>query len=174
MNKVILTGRITKDPEIRFTQSGMSNLRFTVAVDRIGSRDANGNKQADFISCVAFGQQADFISRFIKKGYMLSVEGRIQTGSYQGQDNQIRYTTDVIVERVENLQPRDPNAQYQPNQGYAQQPQNPGYQQPNNMYQGYNNPSYGGGYQAPQQPSQPETEAPQSFDIDVADDDLPF
>lgn len=158
MNKVLLIGRITKDPEIRYTQSGMSNLRFTVAVDRIGSRDVNGNKQTDFIGCVAFGQQAYFISRFIKKGYLLSVEGRIQTGSYQGQDNQMRYTTDVIVERVENLQPRDPNApQYQPNQGY-------------------NNPSYGGGYQAPTpQPSpQPEPEAPQGFNMDVADDDLPF
>ncbi len=175
MNKVLLIGRITKDPEIRYTQSGMSNLRFTVAVDRIGSRDVNGNKQTDFIGCVAFGQQADFISRFIKKGYLLSVEGRIQTGSYQGQDNQMRYTTDVIVERVENLQPRDPNApQYQPNQGYGQQV--PSYQQPSNTYQGYNNPSYGGGYQTPTpQPSpQPEPEAPQGFNMDVADDDLPF
>lgn len=54
MNKVLLIGRITKDPEIRYTQSGMSNLRFTVAVDRIGSRDVNGNKQTDFIGCVAF------------------------------------------------------------------------------------------------------------------------
>ncbi|MDE6047104.1 MAG: single-stranded DNA-binding protein [Anaeroplasmataceae bacterium] len=168
MNKVMLIGRITKDPEIRYTQSGMSNLRFTVAIDRVGSRDANGNRQADFINCVAFGQQADFISRFIRKGYLLSVEGRIQTGSYQGQDNQTRYTTDVIVERVENLTPRDPNAQptsYQPNQGY---------QQPNNNYQGYNTPNYGGTYNAGTPTSQPEPEAPQSFNMDVADDDLPF
>ncbi len=174
MNKVLLIGRITKDPEIRYTQSGMSNLRFTLAVNRVGARDVNGNSQADFISCVAFGQQADFMSRFIKKGYQLSIEGRIQTGSYQGQDNQMRYTTDVIVERVENLQPRDPNAQgtaYQPNQNYQQPAQN--YQQQNNSYPGYNNPSYGGSYQAPQ-PSQPEPEAPQSFNVDVADDDLPF
>lgn len=175
MNKVLLIGRITKDPEIRYTQSGMSNLRFTVAVDRVGSRDANGNRQTDFIGCVAFGQQADFISRFIRKGYLLSVEGRIQTGSYQGQDNQVRYTTDVIVERVENLQPRDPNAQpasYQPNQGYQQPAQN--YQQPNNNYQGYNNPSYGSAYNAGTPASQPEPGAPQSFNVDVADDDLPF
>lgn len=173
MNKVLLTGRITKDPEIRYTQSGMSNLRFTVAVDRIGGRDANGNRQTDFIGCVAFGQQADFISRYIHKGYMLAVEGRIQTGSYQGQDNQMHYTTDVVVERIENLQPRDPNAQptYPANQGYQQPAQN--YQQQNN-YQGYNNPSYGGGYNAGTPTSQPETEAPQSFNVDVADDDLPF
>lgn len=166
MNKVFLTGRITKDPEIRYTASGMSNLRFAVAVDRATPRDANGNRQADFINCVAFGQQADFISRFIKKGFMLAVEGRIQTGSYQGQDGQTRYTTDVIVDRVENLQPRDMNAQS------SQTPQG-NYQ--NNNYQGYNNPSYGAPQTAQQtQPQSSPQEAPQAFNVDVADDDLPF
>ena len=175
MNKVLLIGRITKDPEIRYTQSGIPSVNFTIAVDR-GMRDANGNRQADFINCVAWRGQADFISRFIKKGYLMSVEGRIQTRNYQGQDGQMRYVTEVVLDTVENLQPRDPNAQntsYQPNQNYQQPAQN--YQQNNNSYQGYNNPSYGGGYQAPsQQPSQPEPEAPQSFNVDVADDDLPF
>ncbi len=171
MNKVMLIGRITRDPEIRYTQSGMSNLRFSIAIDRIGSRDANGNKQTDFINCVAFGQQADFISRFVRKGYLLSVEGRIQTGSYQGQDNQTRYTTDVIVERVENLTPRDSSQSSQTNQNY-QQPAN-NYQQPNNNYQGYNNPNYGGGFTQPA-PQATEPEAPLSFDMNVADDDLPF
>lgn len=165
MNKVMLIGRITRDPEIRYTQSGMSNLRFSIAIDRIGTRDANGNKQTDFINCVAFGQQADFISRFVRKGYLLSVEGRIQTGSYQGQDNQTRYTTDVIVERVENLTPRDSN------QSNQQPTQN--YQQPTNNYQGYNNPNYGGGFNQPA-PQATAPEAPQSFDMNVADDDLPF
>lgn len=170
MNKVVLTGRITKDPEVRYTQTGMSNLRFTVAVDRPMSRDVNGNRQADFISCVAFGQQADFMSRYIKKGYMIALEGRIQTGSYQGQDNQIHYTTDVVVERVENMQPRDPNA---PAQGYQQPMAQQPYQQ--NPYQGYNNPTYGAqpqpSYQ--QQPAAPQ-QAPQTYNVDVADDDLPF
>lgn len=170
MNKVVLTGRITKDPEVRYTQSGMSNLRFTVAVDRPMARDVNGNRQADFISCVAFGQQADFMSRYIKKGYMIAVEGRIQTGSYQGQDNQIHYTTDVVVERIENMQPRDPNA---PAQGYQQPAAQPQYQQ--NPYQGYNNPTYGAAQPQPyqQQPVAPQ-QAPQTYNVDVADDDLPF
>ena len=79
MNKVLITGRITRDPEIRYTQSGMSSLRFSVAVDRNVARDANGNRQADFINCVAFSQQADFISRYVHKGNMLCIEGRIQT-----------------------------------------------------------------------------------------------
>ena len=171
MNKVVLTGRITKDPEVRYAQSCIPSVRFTLAVDRAGVRDANGNRQADFISCLAWRQSADFISRYIKKGFMLAIEGRIQTGSFQGQDGQMHYTTEVVVDQVENLQPRDPNA---PAGGYQQQPQaQPQYQQ--NPYQGYNNPTYGQAPMQPsyQQPSKP-VEAPQSFDVNVADDDLPF
>jgi len=160
MNKVVLTGRITKDPEIRYTQTGMPNLRFSLAVDR-QTRDASGNRTADFISCVAFSQQADFISRFVKKGNMLAIEGRIQTGQFQGQDGQTRYTTDVVIERIENLSPREQNQVQQPQQ---------------NPYQGYNNPSYGAQsnqYQQPQQNSY-EDNTPKSFDVDVDDNDLPF
>ena len=164
MNKVILIGRITKDPEIRYTQTGVPSVNFSLAVER-EFRDASGNRQADFINCVAWRGQADFISRYIKKGYLLSVDGRIQTRNYQGQDGQTRYVTEVIVDQVENLQPRDPNAA--PATTY-QQPQ---YQQ--QTYQGYTNPSYGAPYQQPGAPvSQPEN--PQSFNVDVADDDLPF
>ena len=176
MNKVLLIGRITKDPEIRYTQSGIPTVSFTLAVDR-GMRDANGNRQADFISCVAWRGQADFISRFIKKGFLMSVEGKIQTRNYQGQDGQMRYVTEVVLDSVENLQPRDPNAPqtaYPQNNGYQQPSQN--YQQNNNNYQGYNNPSYGGNSyaQGTTPASQPEPEAPDSFNLDVADDDLPF
>lgn len=161
MNKVLLTGRITKDPEIRYTSNGMANLMFTLAVDR-QVRDAQGQRQADFVSCVAWSQSADFMSRYVKKGNMLAITGRIQTRSYQGQDNQMHYVTEVIVESVENLTPRDATSQ----------PAN--FQQPQaNPYQGYNNPSYGQqrptpSYQAPQQ------EAPKSFDVEIADEDLPF
>ncbi len=162
MNKVVLSGRITKDPEIRYTQSGMPNLRFSLAVDR-QTRDTQGNRVADFVSCVAFSQQADFMSRFVKKGNMLLIEGRIQTGQFQGQDGQMRYTTDVVVERVENLTPRDQNQAQQPQ---AQQ----------NPYQGYNNPSYGTQQNQYQQSYQEnyEDNAPKSFDVDVDDNDLPF
>ena len=161
MNKVLLTGRITKDPEIRYTSNGMANLMFTLAVDR-QVRDAQGQRQADFVSCVAWSQSADFMSRYVKKGNMLAITGRIQTRSYQGQDNQMHYVTEVVVESVENLTPRDATAQ----------PTN--FQQPQaNPYQGYNNPSYGqqrpsSSYQNQQQ------EAPKSFDVEIADEDLPF
>ena len=162
MNKVLLIGRITKDPEIRYSQNGTPQVMFTLAVDR-GVRDANGNRQADFISCVAWRGQADFISRYIRKGFLMSVEGRIQTRNYQGQDGQMRYVTEVILDQVENLQPRD-------NDVVASQPNT--YQQPvqpQQTYQGYQNPTYGAPYQ--QAAPQPQS-APQSFD--VADDDLPF
>ena len=162
MNKVLLVGRITKDPEIRYLQNGTPQVLFTLAVDR-GVRDVNGNRQADFISCVAWRGQADFISRYIRKGYLMSIEGRIQTRNYQGQDGQMRYVTEVVLDQVENLQPRQDDAQ---GQGY-QQPVQP---QPQQTYQGYNNPTYG----APYQQSAPQQSAPQSFNVDVADDDLPF
>lgn len=165
MNKVLLTGRITKDPELRYTSTGIASVSFTLAVDRAGQRDANGNRQADFINCVAWRGQADFLGRFIKKGYMLAIEGRVQTRNYQGQDGQMRYVTEILVDSLENLQPRDPNAQ--PTQSYQQQPA----YQPNNGYQGYNNPSYGAPQQAPYQ--QP-VEAQSSYNVEVADDDLPF
>ncbi len=161
MNKVLLIGRITKDPEIRYSQNGTPQVLFTLAVDR-GVRDNNGQRQADFISCVAWRGQADFISRYIRKGYLMSVEGRIQTRNYQGQDGQMRYVTEVVLDAVENLTPRQDDAQG----ASYQQPVQP---QPQQTYQGYNNPSYG----APYQQSAPQS-APQSFNVDVADDDLPF
>jgi single-strand DNA-binding protein len=166
MNKVVLTGRITKDPEVRYTQTGVSVVSFTLAVNR-QFRDANGNNQADFINCTAWRTTADFITRYIKKGYMLLVEGSIQTRSYQGQDGQTRYVTEVVCDNVENLQPREQNAGFQG--GYQSQPQQPQYQP---SYQGFNNPSYG----APQQSYQtPQHQVPTGFNVDVAnDDDLPF
>lgn len=113
MNKVILTGRITKDPEIRATQTGISTLTFNLAVDR-GYKDAQGNSQTDFITCVAWRQQAEFISMYIKKGYLMAVEGQLQTRSYVDQYNQTKYVTEVVLDRVENLQPRE-NPAPQPN-----------------------------------------------------------
>lgn len=94
LNHVTLLGRITKDLEIRQTTSGTAVLKFTVAVDR------GKDKQADFINCVAFGQTAEFISRYFGKGRMIAIEGNIKTGSYQNKNGDTVYTTDVIVERT--------------------------------------------------------------------------
>lgn len=101
MNKTLLIGRTTKDPDIRYTQSEqpMTIARFNLAVDRRFKKD--GEQSADFISCVAFGKTAEFIEKYVFKGTKIAVEGRIQTGSYTNQDGNKVYTTDVVVEQVE-------------------------------------------------------------------------
>lgn len=101
MNKTLLIGRTTKDPDIRYTQSEqpMTIARFNLAVDRIYKKE--GEQSADFISCVAFGKTAEFIEKYVHKGTKLVLEGRIQTGSYTNNDGNKVYTTDVVVEQVE-------------------------------------------------------------------------
>ncbi len=113
MNKVVLIGRITRDPEIKYTPSGKACLGFTIAVNR-EFRDNNGEIQSDFISCMAWGSQAEYISKYVKKGYMLGVGGRIQTRQYQAPDGQMKYITEVLVENVENLTPRQQEQAPQP------------------------------------------------------------
>ncbi|MBE6031347.1 MAG: single-stranded DNA-binding protein [Firmicutes bacterium] len=99
MNSVSLVGRLVRDPEVRYTPSQMAVARFTVAVDRPFSRDSE--QTADFISCVAFGKQAEFIERYFTKGRPIGLTGRIQTGSYTNKDGVKVYTTDVVADRVE-------------------------------------------------------------------------
>jgi len=113
MNRVELVGRLTRDPEARTSAGGMTITRFTIAVDRPQRQDqANGqNSQADFISCVSFGRQAETIAKYMAKGRQMAVEGRIQTGSYDGQDGQRHYTTDVVVERAEFIGGRGDSSQ---------------------------------------------------------------
>lgn len=99
MNNVQLVGRFTRDPEIRYANSGMSIARFTLAVDRI-YKSENG-PEADFISCTAFGKTAEFIEKYFAKGQRIGLIGRIQTGNYTKDDGTKVYTTDVVAERVE-------------------------------------------------------------------------
>lgn len=102
MNKVIIIGRMTADPELRQTQSGVATCRFTVAVNR-NFKNANGEYEADFISCVAWRQTAEFVSRYFNKGKLICVEGSLRTGSYQDRNHSdvTHYTTDVFVDNVE-------------------------------------------------------------------------
>jgi len=99
MNKAILIGRFTRDPEVRYTDGGTSIARFTIAVDRRYKKE--GDQQADFISCIAFGKTAEFVEKYFKQGMKMVVEGRIQTGSYTNKDGVKVYTTDVVAENVE-------------------------------------------------------------------------
>ena len=100
MNKVILMGRLTRDPDVRYSDQSSAVARFTLAVDRRFKRDGD-QQTADFISCVAFGQTGEFIERYCHQGTKLVVEGRIQTGSYTNRDGNKVYTTDVVAENVE-------------------------------------------------------------------------
>lgn len=99
MNKVILLGRLTRDPEVRYTQGNepMAVARYSLAVDRQGKKDEN-KQNADFISCVAFGKRGEFAEKYLHKGTKIAVCGRLQTGSYTAQDGTKRYTTDVVVD----------------------------------------------------------------------------
>lgn len=101
MNKVILMGRLTRDPDVRYTQgeNPMAIARYTLAVDRRFKRE--GEATADFISCVAFGKQAEFAEKYFRQGIRIVITGRIQTGSYTNRDGNKVYTTDVVVEEQE-------------------------------------------------------------------------
>lgn len=101
MNKVILMGRLTRDPEVRYSQGAqpLAIARYTLAVDRRGSKQ--GEQSADFINCIAFGKSGEFAEKYLHRGTKIVVTGRIQTGSYTNRDGQKVYTTDVVVEEQE-------------------------------------------------------------------------
>ena len=102
MNKVILMGRLTRDPEVRYSQgdSPTAIARYTLAVDRRFNRNGD-DASADFIGCVAFGRSAEFAEKYLRKGTKIAITGRIQTGSYTNKDGVKVYTTDVVVEDQE-------------------------------------------------------------------------
>lgn len=108
MNRVCLVGRLTAKPELRYTGSNTAYTRFTVAVDRTFS-SANGERGADFIGVVAWRRQAENICRYLDKGRQVSIDGRIQTGSFTDKDGNRRYTTDVVADNVQFLGTRNNN-----------------------------------------------------------------
>lgn len=132
MNKVILIGRLTKDPEVRYTQGDkpMAIARYTLAVDRRFKRD--GDDSADFIPCVAFGKGGEFAEKYLRKGTKIAVCGRIQTGSYTNKDGNKVYTTDVVVEEQEF-------AESKASQGSQQNTQRGGKQKQDDPYDGFMN-----------------------------------
>lgn len=125
MNTVNLIGRLTKDPELKFSASGIAICSFTVAVNR-DFTNQQGEREADFIQCKAFKKTAENLANYQKKGNQIGVVGRIQTGSYEGQDGKRVFTTDVMVDRVEFLGSKGEQ------QGNGQQAQQQYSQQPNN------------------------------------------
>lgn len=108
MNKVIVVGRLTRDPEMKYTigESATAIARFSLAVNR-KFKNADGEYETDFINCVAFGKTAEFIEKYFNKGMAMGIVGRIQTGSYTNKDGQKVYTTEVVVEETEFVESKN-------------------------------------------------------------------
>ena len=180
MNSVSLIGRLTRDPDVRYTaETQMAVARFSIAIDRPPRRDG-GEQQTDFPNIVVFGRQAENCERFLKKGRLVGVHGRLQTGSYTNKDGVKIYTTDVVADRVEFLEWGDRNDSGQGgfqgnNQGYGQANQG-GFGQEQSFQQNQQAPQ--GGFaqepQAPQQDSQPANNSVPAGFTAIDDDDIPF
>jgi single-strand DNA-binding protein len=110
MNRVVLVGRLTKDPELRFTPNGVAVATFTLAVNR-SFTNAQGEREADFINIVVWRKSAENAANFLKKGSLAGVDGRIQTRSYEGQDGKRVYVTEVLAESVQFLEPKSASNQ---------------------------------------------------------------
>lgn len=164
INRVVLVGRLTRDPELRTTGSGISVATFTLAVDRQFS-NAQGERGADFISCVIWRKAAENFANFTSKGSLVGIDGRIQTRSYDNKDGQRVYVTEVIVDNFSLLESRrDREARIQ----------NGGYNQPagNNSFPASNGTPIANSNPAPAQPQDPFAGSGDA--IDISDDDLPF
>ena len=172
MNKVILIGRLTADPELRQTQGGVASCRFTVACDRRFADKNTGERQADFISCTAWRQTAEFVTRYFNKGKLICVEGTLRNNNYQDKNHPdvTHYTTDVLVDKVEFVGGKGENGGngggYQNNGGYGA-PQN----------------NYNNNYSAPPQQAAPQQPAANDsmsygnlsdFEEILSDGDVPF
>ena len=121
MNKIILVGRLTRDPEVRSTSAGFTTVNFTVAVNR-NFKNKDGNYDADFLPCVAFSQTADFVSKYFKKVSMICLDGRVQTRNYDAQDGTKRYVTEIVVENVEFVGGKNEGTNNVSNNAYVDAP----------------------------------------------------
>jgi len=144
LNRVVLVGRLTRDPELRYTPNGVAVANFTVAANR-PFRKESGEQEADFINCVAWRKPAENLATYMKKGSMIGVDGRIQTRSYENQEGRMVYVTEVLAENIQFLESRNSQG------GQAQQNSQPQQQQTQSS------PFEGQGEQ-----------------VDIQDDDLPF
>src|SRR5690625_2308676 len=155
MNRAVLVGRLTRDPDLRYTANGHAVANFTVAVNR-PFRNEQGEQEADFINCVAWRKQAENLANYMRKGSRLGVDGRIQTRSYENDQGQKVFVTEVLAESITFLESRNESQQTQ--QGQANPYQQPSYAQP--------------GAEQQQTPSNPFENSGEK--IEVGDDDLPF
>lgn len=122
INSTVLVGRLTRDPELKYTGNNVAVASFSLAVNR-NFKDANGEREADFINCVIWRQQAENLTNWAKKGALIGITGRIQTRSYENQQGQRVYVTEVVAENFQMLESRAVRESGNANDGYNQQPQ---------------------------------------------------
>lgn len=173
MNKVILIGRLVKEPELRQTNSGDAVLINAIAVNR-DYTNQQGEREADFINFVAYRNTAELINKYVRKGHRLALEGRWQRRSYVNNNNQTVYVDELIVEKMDFIQDKQEEKPAYNDDPYAGQYRNNQYQ--NNSYQNQRN---NGNYQANNQPNKQAQPKPDPFanvqnQYSVSDDDLPF
>jgi single-strand DNA-binding protein len=153
MNRVVLVGRLTKDPDLRYTPNGVPTASFTLAVNR-NFTNAQGEKEVDFINCVVWRKPAENCANFLKKGSLAGVDGRIQTRNYEGQDGKRVYVTEVLAESVQFLDSKPRNEEGNTNtRGNSERPKNEG----NSGFTRVDDDPFAGNGQ-----------------IDISSDDLPF
>ncbi len=175
LNRVVLVGRLTRDPELRVSQSNVAVATFNLAVNRPFT-SANGERGADFINCVVFRKQAENVNQYVKKGSLVGIDGRIQTRNYENKDGQRVYVTEVVCESVQFLEPKGSGNQSQGNNDYnsADSYQNAygGNQSTGNQSSG--NQSTGRSQQQRQDNVEENPFANSKGPVDISDDDLPF
>ncbi|HHQ0917448.1 TPA: single-stranded DNA-binding protein [Listeria innocua] len=159
MNRVVLVGRLTKDPELRYTPAGAAVATFTLAVNRTFTNQ-QGEREADFINCVVWRKPAENVANFLKKGSMAGVDGRVQTRNYEGNDGKRVYVTEIVAESVQFLEPKQ-------NAVEGSTPNN------NQNEANYSNNNKNGSYRASSSQNS-DSFANEGKPIDISDDDLPF
>ncbi len=166
INRVVLVGRLTRNPELKYTMNGIANLKFSLAVNRTYT-GPNGERQADFINCTAWRGTAENMAKFLKKGALIGIEGRIETSSYQANDGSTRYSTYVVCDYVQFLESKKSQGQSQPPQQEA------GFQtQPTTFDSPFSQP--GTNLFDPNFSIAPDYVPGQSSAIEIDDDELPF
>lgn len=173
LNRAVLVGRLTKDPELRLTPSGVQVANFTLAVNRTFTNQ-NGEREADFINIVVWRKQAENVAKYLKKGSLAGVDGRIQTRSYDGQDGKRVYVTEIVADSVQFLEPRGSSGANDFDQSFPSPP-GFGYGDPmtsagNANFQRSQNQPMGGGFSKMDEDPFADDGQP----IDISDDDLPF
>lgn len=167
INNVVLVGRLTKDPDLRYTASGSAVATFTLAVNR-NFTNAQGQREADFINCVIWRKPAETLANYARKGSLIGVTGRIQTRSYENQQGQRVYVTEVVCENFQLLESK--SASDQRSSSYNQE--SPANMNTSNSFD--NNSSFQTGNQMPTFERDVDPFASSGSQIDISDDDLPF